>query len=570
MPNRQTRYCHTCGGRLARDNSSSHCGPCSKYAAATMIVSPEVPPEFWDADPLRAALASWHIGRVIRAYRYHPWHGPRPLSQELVGGWLGLTQAQLSRVEGGSAVTDLSKLVPWARTLKIPGQRLWFKLPDEPSETETEDALAAAQPSEAGDQTRMPQPVPRAPSGILLPVVISGRPVLVPLDADTMAASGLGILDELTVTGTPGGFAGTTGEPGAEHVFRAPEFAKIDDMNRRELLRVMSMAGTLLAMGAVQDDVDWERLDYFANPAHKLDGQAVEEFAALNAHLWRVFVLSRTKHVVFPLVRAQLDVLINSLERAAGPAIYRRLCELASSLFQLSGEIFFDGNQYTDAAHCYTLAATASREANTPDLWACALTRHAFIEVYERQFEKSAAMLDLAASLAQRGDGTLATRYWVAVVQAQTFAGLGDVDACQRALDVAEQVHNLRGEIQNGGWLRFDGSRLAEERGTCYIQLQRPDLAEPALADAVGQNLSVRRRGSVLTDLAVLGAQRRDLDQMITYANAAVEMVLQTGSGVIVCKLKGLQLHLPPFLKDVRVRDLNRRIATMAGNMTAR
>ena len=34
--------------------------------------------------------------------------------------------------------------------------------------------------------------------------------------------------------------------------------------------------------------------------------------------------------------------------------------------------------------HCYTLAATASNEADAFDLWACAITRHAFIEMHEQ------------------------------------------------------------------------------------------------------------------------------------------------------------------------------------------
>ena len=118
---------------------------------------------------MRVALASWHIGQVIRAYRYHPGHGPRPLSQELVGGWLGLTQAQLSRVEGGPAVTDLSKLVPWARTLKVPAERLWFKLPGELPEPGV--VFPAVQPGKADAPA-----VQQAPGGVLLPVVINGHP----------------------------------------------------------------------------------------------------------------------------------------------------------------------------------------------------------------------------------------------------------------------------------------------------------------------------------------------------------------------------------------------------------
>jgi hypothetical protein len=180
-----------------------------------------------------AALASWHIGQVIRAYRHHPHHGPRPLPQELVGGWLGLTQAQLSRVEGGPAITDLSKLVLWATTLKIPGQRLWFKLPGE--QPESGPALTAAQP----DKTDEHESVQQAPGGVLLPVVINGRSVLVPLDADTVAASGLGMFfDELTVPATPG----SSVVPAAEwKVMR-------DAMERRRLLQ---WAATGLGAGAL-------------------------------------------------------------------------------------------------------------------------------------------------------------------------------------------------------------------------------------------------------------------------------------------------------------------------------
>jgi hypothetical protein len=185
-----------------RDNPSVHCGPCIKHAA-TLSLPPDVPPEFWDANPMPAALASWHIGQVIRAYRHHPQHGPRPLPQELVGGWLGLTQAQLSRVEGGPAITDLGKLVPWARTLKIPSQRLWFKLPGEqPEPGLVPTAVQAAVQSDKADD---PEPVRQAPGGVLLPVVINDQSVLVPLDAATVAASGLGVLlDELAAPVTPG------------------------------------------------------------------------------------------------------------------------------------------------------------------------------------------------------------------------------------------------------------------------------------------------------------------------------------------------------------------------------
>lgn len=75
-----------------------------------------------------AALDSWHFGRIFSAYRTHPYH-ERTLSQELVAGWLNLTQAQLSRIENGRAPEELSKLTHWATVLGIPAGLLWFKLP---------------------------------------------------------------------------------------------------------------------------------------------------------------------------------------------------------------------------------------------------------------------------------------------------------------------------------------------------------------------------------------------------------------------------------------------------------
>ncbi|WP_412544561.1 transcriptional regulator [Longispora sp. K20-0274] len=335
-------------------------------------------------------------------------------------------------------------------------------------------------------------------------------------------------------------------------------------MDRRELLRLMSMAGTLVAVSGF-DDLDWERLDHFAEGPHRLDPAVLDEYATLNSHLWRVFALSQSKQHTYPLVREQLGVLVGALQRSHGEAVHRDLCALVADLFQLAGEIMFDGNRYTDAAHCYSLAATAGREGGMFDLWACALTRHAFIGVYEEQFAQAAPMLELAAGLARRGDQALSTRHWVSAVRAQTFAGLGDLKACQRALDDAERVHELTGQIHTDGWLRFDGSRLPEERGTCYVALRRPDLAERSLTNALGMDLSARRRAGVLADLATLGLQRGDLDQVVGHARAAMDLARQTGSGVIGRKLRGLQARLTPLLVNRHIRQLDHELTTVTG-----
>jgi tetratricopeptide (TPR) repeat protein len=123
------RYCRTCGARLTRGNQLTQCMNCQEQGRKLALGPPDLPASFWDTDLMHEALASWHIGQVIRVYRHHPQHGARPLAQELVANWLRLTQTQLSRVENGLPIKDLDKLIDWARTLKIPARHLWFQLP---------------------------------------------------------------------------------------------------------------------------------------------------------------------------------------------------------------------------------------------------------------------------------------------------------------------------------------------------------------------------------------------------------------------------------------------------------
>lgn len=323
-----------------------------------------------------------------------------------------------------------------------------------------------------------------------------------------------------------------------------------DDVHRREMLRLLSVVGASLVL-----------------PTGTMDagtvGAPVADFARLNAHLWQVYALASAKADVLPLVRRQITVLADHLNASPGPAEHQQLCTLTGDLFQLAGEIYFDRDAYTDAAHCYHLAAQASHEARAYDQLACALTRHAYLSVFEKKFADAAPVLELAAGIAERGDSELSTRHWVAAVQSEVHAGLDDLDACRRSLDRAEDVVELTGVVHNGGWLRFDGSRLPEERGTCYVTLGRPDLAETALTEALDHATSVRRRGGVLADLAVVGAQRRDLDQVILHADSALAHAQDSGSGMIVRKLTALRPHLRPMITDPRARELDHRITLL-------
>jgi len=90
-----------------------------------------VPPEFWHTDVICDALASGDLGRVIRAYRSHPFHG-QLLPQEIVAGWLCVSQMTLSRIEQGKRRLTVDDVNWFARSLGMPWALRWVH--EHPSE----------------------------------------------------------------------------------------------------------------------------------------------------------------------------------------------------------------------------------------------------------------------------------------------------------------------------------------------------------------------------------------------------------------------------------------------------
>jgi transcriptional regulator with XRE-family HTH domain len=87
------------------------------------------------------------MGQVLREFRRHPDHGTERPSQRDVAEWANLTQSQISRIESGTPITDLNRLVYWAELLRIPEDELWFALPDGPAGTnDASPAVATSVP----------------------------------------------------------------------------------------------------------------------------------------------------------------------------------------------------------------------------------------------------------------------------------------------------------------------------------------------------------------------------------------------------------------------------------------
>jgi transcriptional regulator with XRE-family HTH domain len=327
------------------------------------------------------------------------------------------------------------------------------------------------------------------------------------------------------------------------------EESETAQMIRREFLRLATVSAALLSVpGAAEPFAD-----------ETLDG-----YEAINAHLWRAYGRAQPKGSMHPAVAEHVSYLHQALDASRSAASRSRLYALAAEVYQLAGEILFDGNRYSDSTATYLVAAAASREAGDFDLWASALVRHALADLHAGRLNEAAGVLEAAGRLAVRGNSELATRYWVADVQAEVFAKLGDETACLRSLEEAKRVEELPAGCSNGSWMRFDGNRLAEQRGTCYIQLGRLGLAETALTEALEGDLSLRRKAAVLADLASLEAQRHDVDGFVERTSAVLELARTTGSGYVWGKLAGLQDQLGRLPASRRLTELGAQIRSAA------
>lgn len=333
----------------------------------------------------------------------------------------------------------------------------------------------------------------------------------------------------------------------------------IHDMKRRRLLQLLSIAGSTLML-----DLDWDRIGNALAQPTRMEIPVLQDLETLNRQYWQDYRAATQKSVILDDVLAHLDALTQALSAAQTTSQRQQLSVLASDLAQLCGEIFFDSSLYMDAAQCYSFAVSAAKEAKAHDLWACALVRHAFLPIYDRHFQDALPLLQIAEKVARHGDGMLTTRHWVAMVSAEAYAGSGMLNECQQSLDLAEGVRGVKHGM-NGTWLRFDGERILEERGACFVKLGQADLAEPVLQEALLHHPSpTRRRGMVLSDLAQAAIAHGEVERACDLGNEVIQITQLGASGVLKKGLHVLQAQLSPFATNSAVKDFTSQIRLLA------
>lgn len=488
------RYC-PCGTRLARDNSGTHCTACQrKHQRALTREPPVLPAAFWDDERLREALSNWHMGHVIYAYRVHPHHG-RALSQEVVARWLGLTQAQLSRIESGPPPQDLGKLMSWAHSLRIPTDLLWFKLPSNQPAT-TRDGRAVTTDEPQRDE----------PGGLLLPVLINGHSIMVPIDAHTLRDSGLG---------------GLINDPDTES-------EAMRSLNRRTVLRGGIAAAALPGLGLEEVEHAAKAL---ADARRYMDGPVIEylrrQIAACKRDDGRLGP-KKTLPVMLGLLGA-----IEEHARDVRPNVRRDLLSVGADGAEFAGWLYRDIHQSGQAAFWYDRAMEWSQEANDPAMQGYVLLKKSQMAYDDRDAVRVLTLAEAAGQAHWRLPSKVQAE--VAQQQARGFAMLGEpMDLIERTLDRADRLlvrHEAADDTRQQLSSHYNRSHLTLQTASCYIEAGQPARAADLYGAVLqGDALSRRDQGYFLARRACSLALAGQPDDAASIGLAAIELSDATNS----------------------------------------
>lgn len=494
------RYCQSCGTRLARDHDLARCASCQRRIAGLALAPPEVPADFWTHERMREALSSWHIGQVMRVYRHHPFHEARPLSQELVAGWLGLTQTQLSRIENGPPIKDLDKLIHWARTLHIPADLLWFKLPGE--------AEANASPAERPSQT------------LTLPVVFRGKPMMLPIGAAVARHGGFdGLLDELT------------NESGAAFANAAYTLPTQD-------------ADELEHVAAVLDDarryLDGSVVSYLR--------QQLDRSKADDGNLGPARAL--------PLVLGILGAISEHV-REVKPDVRCQLLALGADGAEFAGWLYRDLHDHPSATYWYDRAMEWAQAANDTAMQGYLLLKKSQM-AYEERDAHRVAML---AEAAQCGPWHLPAKVRVEVTQqgARGLAMLGEpLAAVERKLDEAKQLFAVAGSDDRPEFgAYFDAGALVLREASAYIEAGKPTRAASLFSSALARGgLPRRDEGYYRARRAASCALSGEPDEAAAEGLAAWRIAKATNSQRTTRELERVVRILTPWSSRPGPREL--------------
>jgi transcriptional regulator with XRE-family HTH domain len=358
-------------------------------------------------------------------------------------------------------------------------------------------------------------------------------------------------------------------ETGAELVLRTAgadsSNSSIIPVERRGFLRLVAAAGGVAVVPAVTSGEPWERLSAALRQQTPVTPSLVDELAKHTAGLYGLEERVPAR-ALMARVTSHLDTISQLLESGGRSPVRRGLASAAGETAALAGWLAFDMNDVPASLAYYRVAVEAAREAEDDGLWACVLGYESYQPGMNGRHDQACALLAEAQRRAARG-GTVMTRAWLAAREAEEQAARGEGRAALAALDRAQDAFE-RAEVDGDRvWTQFfDRGRLDGLKVTTYTRLRRPSAAYAAATEAlrVAGPGSTKKRSLLLSDVAEVHIQRREIDAACQRTADAIAVVAQTDFSIGMARVRRVRELLSPWGNTQLVRDLDEQIRALA------
>ncbi len=286
---------------------------------------------------------------------------------------------------------------------------------------------------------------------------------------------------------------------------------------------------------------------------------AIDELEHMTESFWRL--CANTSLDLLGNLLEHLRTIIQLLKQVQTRDALQRLCSLAGEAAQILGKTLFDLHEYTLAWSFYTFSLKAAQAAFNHDLWAVGLGRMSLLLIYWHQPREALPLLQEAQQLTVQSPRVAC---WLAAVQAEVDAHLGDADACDAALKIASTLASEPPLGEDRYATGFNPSRLAGYEGACFVRLRQPERALPALQQALAllDPQAVRRQSTLLSDLGIAYAQQGNVPLACAFAIQALTITAQTKSLSVLERVRQVHKELEAWKDTEAVKDLERQLET--------
>ncbi|MBA3824220.1 MAG: helix-turn-helix transcriptional regulator [Ktedonobacterales bacterium] len=278
----------------------------------------------------------------------------------------------------------------------------------------------------------------------------------------------------------------------------------------------------------------WEKLAAIIAKPSQGDMEMIDGLESVTRTYWELRSTVGYQDL-FHAYAGHMETILSLLKGSHTSHMHARLCGLASDVGQRIGAIMFDKNQFGTAMHYYQVAKEAALEGENFLLAAVCLGKMSSLPIYSNKALEALPLLREGKMHAQK-QGARTTKAWLAAVQAEAYAKLGNVSACMRELEEAEVELSKDGPDMLYYETHFDEGRLYGYKGACLLLLNKPSDAIVALDKGISilPSKFARQHAIMYADKAIASSLTGELELSCGFAIEALKLSQRTKSDLVL------------------------------------